>query len=117
MLSIELTNLRFYAHHGLYKEEVLTGNDFIVNLAVSFIPAAEIITVIDETINYVSLYEIVKKGMSDPTPLLETIAMQISGNIHNAYPHVKKIAITITKLQPPIENITGQTGVKFQKEY
>jgi 7,8-dihydroneopterin aldolase/epimerase/oxygenase len=117
MLTIELTNLRFFAHHGLYKEEVLTGNEFLVNLAVSFITAAEVITAIDETINYVSLFEIVKKSMSVPTPLLETIAMQISGKIYKTFPQVKKTTITITKLQAPIENFIGQTGIKFEQEY
>jgi dihydroneopterin aldolase len=36
VITIELKQLRFLAYHGLYAEERKTGNEFEINLSVSF---------------------------------------------------------------------------------
>ncbi len=117
MLTIELKNLSFYAYHGLYQEEKIIGNTFIINLSVSYIPTVTVIKNIEETINYVSLYEIVKHKMSVTTPLLETVAMEVAEDIYKAFPQIKKIAISIAKAKLPIENFVGDTVVIFTKEF
>src|SRR6266542_6776573 len=93
-LTIELHNLRFFAHHGMYEEEKKVANEFDVDLEVSF-DATETITSINESINYVKLYELVKKYMLQEQRLIETIAMNISNAIHQQYPRVKRISVTI----------------------
>jgi len=116
MISIELHNLRFFAHHGMYEEEKKVANEFIVDLVVSF-EVNETITSINESINYIRLYELVKKFMLQEQKLLETIAMNIVSAIHQQYPIVKKISITITKKYPPVINFSGNVAVSYQKEY
>lgn len=117
ILTISLTQLRFFAYHGVYAEEKKTGNQFEVDLVVSYIPSSGIITDISDTINYVSLYELVKKEMQQPRGLLETLVMEITEKIHLQYPVVKKIELSIIKSQPPIVGFTGKTGIRFSKEY
>jgi dihydroneopterin aldolase len=116
MIKIELHNLRFFAHHGMYEEEKKVANEFDVDLEVSF-EANETITSINESINYVKLYELVKKFMLQEQRLLETIAMNISHAIHEQYPQVKKISITITKKYPPVINFSGNVAVSYVKEF
>ncbi len=117
LMTIELKNLRFHAFHGLYIEETKTGNEFEVNLAVSFLPASGTITGITDTVNYGELYQLLKTEMQKPRQLLETLAMELSELIHAAYPRVIKIEISITKLHIPVTKFTGSAGVKFVREF
>jgi len=55
--------------------------------------------------------------MSIPTPLLETIVMEIGNQIHAEYPLLKAIQISIKKLHPPIEGIQGAAGVTWEKQF
>ena len=75
-LTIELTNLRFFAKHGLFAEEQKIGNEFEVDLFVSYDPGAELIDELSETVNYASLYELLKEEMQKPRELLETFVME-----------------------------------------
>jgi len=118
MITVELRQLRFFANHGLYAEEKKTGNEFEVNLSVSFeLPVESRPNDISATINYVSLYEMVKEEMQKPADLLETLATGIERKIKAAFPQSKKISIAIAKLHPPIPNFTGSVSVSFEKEY
>ena len=117
LITVELKQLRFFAHHGLYPEEKKTGNEFEVNLSVFYLPNQGTITDISETINYALLYELVKNEMSRPTGLLETITMNIAAKIRTGFPQAKRISISISKIHPPIPNFTGSVRVSFDKEY
>ncbi len=117
LVIIELNNVRFHAYHGLFEEERRTGNDFVVNLRVEMIPASGTVTGIDETINYATLFRIVQEEMQQTRDLLETLTMEIAEHIHQSFPSVKKISISITKLNPPIAHFTGNVIVTYQKEF
>lgn len=116
-MTITLSRLRFHAYHGLYPEELKTGNEFEVDLSAAYHAPAEIITAIEDTVNYVSLYEIIKKAMQIPRHLLETLAKEIAEQIHELYPQITSITISIQKLHPPVENFTGHVGVQYRKDY
>ena len=117
LLTIELSRLRFFSRHGLYAEEVKTGNEFEVSLAASYVPDTIAVNNIEDTVNYVSLYDLVKTAMQEPTPLLETVAMVITEKIHHQFPQVRKTSISIRKLYPPIVQFTGEVGVTYIKEF
>ena len=117
MITIHLDKLRFNAFHGILDEERILGNEYIVDCTVDFYENEEVIVHIDDTINYVTVFDIIKKRMSIPTHLLETVAMQIGFEIYESFPQVKSISVSITKLNPPIEAIQGSVGVKWHKEF
>jgi 7,8-dihydroneopterin aldolase/epimerase/oxygenase len=116
-ITIELKQLRFFAFHGLYAEEKKTGNEFEVDLGVAYSSGSGIITGLEETVNYVALYELLKKEMQQPRELLETLIMEIAGQVHASFPMIKKIEICIRKLHPPIDRFTGSVGVSYSKDY
>lgn len=116
-LTIELKRLHFYAYHGLYAEEKKTGNEFEVNLSVSYEPISGTVTDISDTVNYAKLYELVKTEMQKPRHLLETFVMETTEIIHLSFPQVKRIAISISKLHVPIAKFTGIASVSFVKEF
>ena len=65
-MTIELKQLRFFAYHGLYKNEKELGGQFEVDLAVSFYPAGSEIHSIANTINYEHLFDFLKTEMQNP---------------------------------------------------
>lgn len=117
MIAVQLKEVRFFAHHGIYKEELKTGNEFEINLIVYHKPRGKKIKSIRQTINYVSLYELVKEEMQDPRQLLETLAIEITDKIKATFLRVKEVQITITKVHPPIVNFTGSVSVIYGKRY
>lgn len=114
MLSIHLHQLVFHAFHGLYEEEKILGNEFMVDLTVQHHPAIIPIHAINDTINYVALYELVKKRMEVPVLLLETLATSIAQDILLQFVLAETVNISITKLHPPISEFSGQVGVSFE---
>ena len=117
MITIHLDKLHFNAFHGIHDEEKILGNEYLVDCTIDFYEPEEVIIHIDDTVNYVFIYEIIKKRMAIPTNLLETVAMQIGYEIYALCPQVKSISVSLTKLHPPIEAIEGSVGVKWHKEF
>jgi dihydroneopterin aldolase len=114
MMVIHLHAIRFRGFHGVHEEERILGGEFEVDLSVSFKPGESIISELDQTIDYTRLYDLVKKRMATPTPLLETIATEIASVIQSEYSEIIKISISIKKLYPPVNNFEGSVGVSFE---
>lgn len=117
MITVQLQNLLFNAFHGVHDEEKILGNEYEVNASLEFHETSEVITHIDDTISYVAIYHLIKERMGIPTPLLETVVMEIGNEIHTRYPLLKSINISIKKMHPPIEGIQGSAGVIWQKQF
>ncbi|MGH2564994.1 MAG: dihydroneopterin aldolase, partial [Ginsengibacter sp.] len=103
MIVVHLHDLHFNAFHGIHEEEKVLGNDYIIDVSVEFHEEEQVIHSINDTINYVDIYNIIRERMSVPTPLLETVVMEIGNEIHNEFPQVRSINIYIKKVHPPIE--------------
>ncbi|MBS1620309.1 MAG: dihydroneopterin aldolase [Bacteroidetes bacterium] len=116
MITIQLNRLHFFAYHGLYPEEKKIGAEFDVNLLVSFQPTS-VVAELHETINYEKLYFLLKEEMNNPRELLETFVMETAGKIQKTFPYIKKIEISITKLQVPIAGFAGTVSAVFSKEF
>lgn len=114
---IQLHRLRFFAAHGVFEEEKRIGNEFEVNLSLKIRAPKEILTRLEQTINYAAVYRVVNDIFSTPTPLLETLAMQIAAALKEAYPALAKVSVQITKLHPPIAEFTGSVSVTYQEKF
>ena len=117
MIIVQLHDLLFNAFHGIHEEEKILGNEYVVNASLEFDEKKDVITHINDTINYTAVYNIIKKRMSIPTPLLETLVMETGNEIHNEFPRLKSISISIKKMHPPIEGMRGSVGVNWHKEF
>ncbi len=116
MFTIHLHNLRFFSFHGIHEEEQVLGNDFELSVDVTFDPQ-EVITKLQQTINYVKVYDVIKQRMNTPTALLETVAQDLAGLIYQADNRITSISIHIKKVYPPIANFTGSVGVSYKKDF
>ena len=117
MITVHLHNLLFNSFHGIHEEEKILGNNYVIDASVEFHEELQVITSIHDTINYVDIYNIIRERMSVPTPLLETVVMEIGNEIHAEFPQIRSINISIKKMFPPIEGIAGAAGVNWQKQY
>ena len=117
LLTISLNNVRFRAYHGIYPEERQKGNDFVVNMKVSYKPKTGLIHSLVDTIDYAVLFGIINATMQKPVDLLETLVQAIADNTQKQFPQVKEISVTVEKLNPPIDKFSGSVEVKYSKQY
>jgi dihydroneopterin aldolase len=117
MITIELQQLIFYEHHGIYEEERRVMNSFEVNLSVSYLETNAVYERISDTISYVNLFRIVQEKMKEPVFLLEKICQGIILNIKHQYPAVSEIRISVYKLHAPIEHFVGKVGVTMHRTF
>jgi dihydroneopterin aldolase len=117
MVKVQLQNLLFKAFHGIHEEEKLLGNDYSVDASIEFHEREEVIEHIDETIDYAKVYAIIKQRMDVPTPLLETVVMNIGNDIHQKFSDLRSITVSLKKLKPPIEGMQGFAEVTWQRQF
>lgn len=115
MMKINLKNLRFLGNHGMHDEETLMGNVFELNVEVGF-DVTENVKSLNETINYVTIFETIKQRMNKPERLLETLAMTIADEIFLIDERINYARVSINKFNPPIKNFTGSIEVSYLKE-
>lgn len=114
-MQIQLQDCSFFGFHGMHEEEKKLGNTFIVNLTVDFNPPSQNITQINETVDYVGLYQIVEQRMLQTTPLLETIVQDIANKVLEQFPLVDQVQLSITKMHLPIPRFEGKATVSLTK--
>jgi dihydroneopterin aldolase len=117
MITIRLVNLQFKAFHGIHEEEKILGNHYIIDAAVEIQEEPKVIHSINKTVNYEDMYNIIRERMNVPTPLLETIIMDIGNEFHREFPEIRTINISIRKMNPPVEGMQGEAGVSWRREF
>ena len=117
MVTVQLHNLIFSGRHGVFKEELTTGNTFEVNLDVSYDEINRPFSGLDSIVNYVTIFAIIKERMHQPSPLLEKIAEEIIVRIKEQYPFIREAVISIYKQQAPIGNFQGKAGMTLHKKF
>src|SRR5689334_21107025 len=113
LLTISLNNVRFRAYHGLFPEERQKGNDFVVNMEVSYRPAPHPVITLEDTIDYGALFHIINTQMQPPVDLLETLVQQIAHAVHKVFPIVIQVIVSVEKLNPPIDRFSGSATVRY----
>ena len=116
LITVHLHHLIFNAGHGLYEGESVTGNQFEINLDISFEQEGGVKNIKD-TIDYGKVYQMVKMQMNKPVGLLEALSLQIIDAIHDSDTRIKKIKITIFKNHPPLPKFEGRVGVTLEKTF
>ena len=110
--------MEFYAYHGCFSEEQIIGNKFIVSISVEAdLSHAVISDNLSDTVNYQELYNLVKQEMALTSKLIESVAMRVIKAIHSRFSHVKKISVSIAKLNPPLGGKVEASRVVLSKSF
>jgi dihydroneopterin aldolase len=116
MGTILLEGMEFFSFHGCFKEEQIIGTKFIVDLSVEAdLSVSEDSDHLNDTLDYVGLYQCVKKEMAVKSHLLEHVAKRILTAVRNGYPAVDRINLKISKINPPMGGKMQQ--VCYQTEW
>ncbi|MDR2118100.1 MAG: dihydroneopterin aldolase [Tannerellaceae bacterium] len=116
--KIMLRDMKFYAFHGVSPQERCVGNDFLVNLTLTA-PLEKAISEdgIHATINYATVYSLVKKEMNTPSKLLEHAAGRILRSLKNHFPSITEIELSLAKLNPPIAGDIHSASVILKETF
>jgi len=117
LLTISLNNVRFRAYHGVYPEERQKGNDFVVNMHVSYVPNTGTIVSLSDTIDYGSLFEIINTIMQQPVELLESLVKQMAQAVHKKFSEISEVTVSVEKLNPPIDRFSGSAKVTYTEKF
>jgi 7,8-dihydroneopterin aldolase/epimerase/oxygenase len=113
---VALEGLEFHAFHGVYPHERESGNWFEVDVAVE--TDFSLAAATDElmgTVNYETLFKIVKDEMEQPSKLLETVAEKVAKDVLDVFPNVISVEFKISKLNPPIGGKCKKATVSLTK--
>lgn len=114
---VALEGLEFHAFHGVYPHERESGNWFEVDIAVETdFSSAAFQDDLSGTVNYETLFAIVKEEMDKPSKLLETVAGKIIDDILQELPVVQSVDIKISKVNPPIGGKCKRATVQVFKK-
>ncbi len=113
---VALEGLEFHAFHGVYPHERESGNWFEVDIAVEtdFSLAAATDELVG-TVNYETLFKVVKTEMEEPSKLLETVAEKIATDVLEIFPNVIFVELKISKVNPPIGGKCRKATVSLGK--
>ena len=114
--KITLEGMEFFAHHGYYQEEQKIGNKFAVDIMIvtDLSDAAEH-DVLEETINYETLYKIIRHVMSEPTKLLEHLGKRIIDTVFEEFHQVSSVKVKVSKYNPPVGGICQKASVSLKE--
>jgi dihydroneopterin aldolase len=115
--KVALEGLEFHAFHGVYPHERESGNWFEVDISVDtdFSLAASQ-DELDGTVNYETLFRIVKQEMEIPSKLLETVAEKIADTVLSTLPQVELVELKISKINPPIGGKCRKASIQIIKK-
>ena len=103
LITIRLHDMEFFAHHGVFEQEKIEGNIFLVNLELTTkAPKGCTTDCIEDTLNYQLLFDIVKEEMAVPSDLLEHVAGRIIRRVRAVFPGIRSGSVSISKLNPPL---------------
>jgi len=104
MGQIHIENMEFYAYHGHFKEENVVGNRFIVNLWLDTnLEAAGKSDHLEDALNYVEAWNIVKEQMEITSSLIEHVGQRILDRLYEKFStQLAHAKVKVSKVNPPV---------------
>lgn len=110
--TIELENMEFHACHGCYPLEQVVGNRFRVSVSLrADLSTATASDRVEDTINYLRVFEIVREQMEVKSHILEHVCGRIIDALYGAFPQCVGIRVKVSKMAPPLGGKIEQVSV------
>lgn len=105
---------RFHAYHGVLPQEQVVGCDFLVSARASIdVSYAMEHDMVEVTMDYGALYNIIELEMLSTSQLVEHVAGRIADAVFKKFPQTATLDLTITKLNPPMGADCAGAGVEL----
>jgi len=111
---INIEGIKLYAYHGCLEEEAKIGGNYVVDVYMNtdFSEAAKTDDLL-KTIDYCSVYEIVKMEMGIRSKLIEVVADRIFSHLKKEFPALLSLRVRVTKLVPPMNGDVEKVSVEI----
>ncbi len=115
-LKIHLKDIRLYGYHGVHPLEKQVGIEFIIDINI-IIHRNQATFLLTDTIDYESIFLLLKEEFIKTESLLENLANRIIHRIHTDFPSTQAVDISIMKVGAPITNFQGKVGISISKTF
>ena len=113
---IEIEGMHFYAYHGHFESERVTGNQFLVDVMLETnCEAAATYDNLDDALNYQLVYNLIKKEMQESSHLLENVAKRILDALFFEFHAIHKAKIKVSKLHPAMGGQIDKVSVTLTR--
>ena len=103
MSTIAIEGMEFYSYHGHFEEESVIGTKFNLDLYIETnTEKAEKSDNLNDTVNYLAVYQVVKKEMEKPSYLIENVARRILDAVMESFSAIESAEIKFRKMNPPL---------------
>ncbi len=117
MARITIEGMKFYAFHGCFEEEASIGTNFTVNVWMDTnTKKAQKSDNIEDTVNYLTVYQKIKKELKERSNLLEHIAERIIKMLHKEFPAIEKAGVKVYKMNPPLGGQMHSVSVYLESD-
>jgi dihydroneopterin aldolase len=100
---IEIEGMDFFAYHGCFKEERVIGTRFTVDVWLTTdTSVSETSDELKHTVNYQTVYALIRLEMEQHSHLLEHVARRIMDAIYANFNMVTHVKIKVSKLNPAL---------------
>ena len=94
------------------EEEGVVGGGYVVDVVVEFdLSAVEKSHDLKDTVNYIKVFNCVKKEMKRPARLLETLLERTVSSLKKIHPSITSVEVKIEKTNPPIGGDVGSVAI------
>jgi dihydroneopterin aldolase len=109
-----LENLEFFAYHGMYDFEKISGGKFRVDVVLTENKTdKQSFDKLEDVLDYEKVFAIVKTEMEKPRDFIEAVAQSIINQLKTDYNHLENITVKITKYNPAGKFDGGNASVKL----
>jgi dihydroneopterin aldolase len=108
---IKVTGINLHAYHGCLEEEGRVGSKYVVNVTIDtdFSKAAET-DELHDTIDYVTVYNIVKEEMAIRSKLIEHAGKRIIDRMKKEF-KMNSAEVEVVKINPPMHGDVDSTSI------
>jgi 7,8-dihydroneopterin aldolase/epimerase/oxygenase len=109
---IKVTGINLYAYHGCLEEEGRVGSKYVVNVTIDTdLRKASETDNLHDTVDYVTVYNIVKEEMAIRSKLIEHAGRRIIDRMRRELEGMKRAEVEVIKINPPMNGDVDSTSI------
>lgn len=117
MDKIYLNKLAFYGYHGVFSEETILGQRFLIDLVVETdLKKSGETDNLEDSINYGEIYHVCKEVVEGkPYKLIEAVAERIAQELLHQFEAIVQVTVKVIKPDPPIPGHYESVAVEITR--
>ena len=112
--TVSIKGAEFFAYHGYYEEERLTGNTFLIDAEVELKTFDSSDDNIQDTVNYERLFEICAAEMDNTQKLLETVVFNIITQFKASFSNISGGKVKLSKIGPQLGGKVDKAVIEME---